>query len=297
LAEELRNLMAMHLGVTAFNVGNYCVPEFGQLAALMDELGYESLWTAEHIVLPDLPPGQAQRPGTMPIMDSIAIISYLAGFTTRLKFGTGVLLLPQHHPLLLAKQLASVDVLTRGRLIVGIGVGSVPEEAEAMAAPMSQRGRRANEYVEAMIAMWTMEHPRYSGRHISFDGINAYPRPVQKPHPPFVVGGRSEGAYRRTVRYCAGWFGFNMDLETTRGHIAGIAAAREKYGRPPELGEVEITVAPSEDLSRATIDAYAAAGVSRLLIRLPSGGDLADAEAVIRASAPANFGLELAVAT
>src|SRR5438105_8303894 len=245
----------MKIGLAGINVGTMAMPEFGKLATLAEELGYDSLWTAEHIVLPDVPPGESPRPGTLAFLDSAAALGYLAAHTRAMKLATGVLLLPQHHPLLLAKQLASVDVLTHGRLIVGIGVGSVPEEAEAMAAPMSQRGARANEFVEAMTAMWTMEHPSYSGRHISFSGINAYPRPVQKPHPPFVVGGRSEGAYRRTVRYCAGWFGFNMALETTRGHIAAIAAAREKYGRPAELGDVEITVAPSEDLSREVIDA------------------------------------------
>jgi probable F420-dependent oxidoreductase len=287
----------MHLGFTAFNVGNLAVPEFGRLAQLMDELGYESLWTAEHIVLPDLPPEKSVRPGTMPFLDSIAIIGYLAAFTTRLKLGTGVLLLPQHHPLLLAKQLASVDVLTRGRLIVGIGVGSVPEEAQAMGAPMSERGSRGTEYVEAMIAMWTMEHPRYSGRRISFDGINAYPRPVQKPHPPFVVGGRSEGAYRRTVRYCQGWFGYNMDLAQSKTHIAAIAAARKKYGRPAELGDVEITVAPSETVTRDVIDAYREAGVSRLLLRFNLSGTLAEAEDMIRANAPAQFGLTPVSAT
>jgi probable F420-dependent oxidoreductase len=284
----------MHLGFTAFNVGNLAVPEFGRLAQLMDELGYESLWTAEHIVLPDLPPEKAVRPGTMAFLDSIAIIGYLAAFTQRLKLATGVLLLPQHHPLLLAKQLASVDVLTRGRLIVGIGVGSVPEEAQAMGAPMAERGRRANEFVEAMIAMWTEEHPRYAGRHISFDGINAYPRPVQKPHPPFVVGGRSEGAYKRTVRYCQGWFGYNMSLEQTRVHIAALAAAREKYGRPAELGEVEISVAPSETVTREVIDAYREAGAHRLLLRFNQMGTLEQAEELIRANAPAEFGLTLA---
>src|SRR6476469_5124851 len=163
----------MHLGFTAFNVGNLAVPDFGPLAQLMEELGYESLWTAEHIVLPDLPPDKAVRPGTMPFLDSIAILSYVSAFTKTLKLGTGVLLLPQHHPLLLAKQLASVDVLSRGRLIVGIGVGSVPEEAHAMNAPMSERGARANNYLEAIIAMWTMEHPQYQGKLVQFSDINA----------------------------------------------------------------------------------------------------------------------------
>jgi len=284
----------MHLGFTAFNVGNLAVPDFGRLAQLMDDLGYESLWTAEHIVLPDLPPEQAVRPGTTPFLDSIAIIGYLAAFTQRLKLGTGVLLLPQHHPLLLAKQLASVDVLTRGRLIIGIGVGSVPEEAEAMGAPMSERGRRANEYVEAMVAIWTQEHPHYAGHQISLDGINAYPRPLQHPHPPFVVGGRSEGAYRRTVRYCQGWFGYNMSLEQSKTHIAALVVARAKYDRRAELGDVEITVAPSETVTRDVIDACREAGVSRLLLRFNQMGTLAEAEELIRANAPAKFGLELA---
>jgi probable F420-dependent oxidoreductase len=279
----------MHLGFTAFNVGNLAVPEFSRLAQLMDQLGYESLWTAEHIVLPDLPPGKAVRPGTLPFLDSIAIISYLASLTTNLKFGTGVLLLPQHHPLLLAKQLASVDVLTRGRLMVGIGVGAIPEEAQAMGAPMQERGARANQYLEAIIAMWTMEHPHYSGSHVAFDGINAYPRPVQQPHPPFVLGGYSEAAYRRMVRYCKGWFGYNLDLEQTKARISQINAARAKYVRPAELGEIEITVAQKEPLSQEVIEAYAAVGVDRLLLRFNQMGTLEEAEQLIRANAPSRF--------
>jgi alkanesulfonate monooxygenase SsuD/methylene tetrahydromethanopterin reductase-like flavin-dependent oxidoreductase (luciferase family) len=145
-----------------------------------------------------------------------------------MKLATGVLLLPQHNPLLLAKQLASVDVLSNGRLIVGIGVGSVEVEARAMNVPMSERGARANDYLNAMIAMWTMPHPTYSGRHVSFEGINAYPRPVQQPHPPFVVGGRTDGALRRTVRYAAGWYGYAMSLDQTREVLAALASVRAR---------------------------------------------------------------------
>jgi probable F420-dependent oxidoreductase len=277
----------MHLGFTAFNVGNLATPDFGRLAGLIEELGYESLWTAEHIVLPDLPPGpEVRRPGNTPFLDSIAVLGFLAAHTRRIKLATGVLLLPQHNPLLLAKQLASVDVLSGGRLIVGIGVGSVEEEAQAMGASMRERGSRANEYVEAMIALWTQEHPTYTGKHVSFGGINAYPRPVQKPYPPFVIGGRSDGAYRRTARYARGWFGFNISLEQTQAYMTAINQAVDRYGRPSELGPVEITVAPSEPLTATVIDAYSAAGVSRLLMRLPTDGTLADAEHMIRANAP-----------
>jgi probable F420-dependent oxidoreductase len=281
----------MHLGLASFNVGNLATPEFGDLAALAEDLGYESLWTAEHIVLPDLPPGKAVRPGLTPFLDSTAILSFLAACTQRMKLATGVLLLPQHNPLLLAKQMASVDVLSRGRLIVGIGVGSVEEEARALGSPMHNRGARANEYVEAMMALWTMPHPSYSGKHVQFDGIDAYPRPVQKPHPPFVVGGRSDGAYRRTARYAAGWYGFNLSLEQSKAQIAAVAEAVDRYGRPAELGPVEYTIAPSEALTPELVQDYASAGVSRLLLRLPATGTQADAERMISENAPAAFGL------
>jgi alkanesulfonate monooxygenase SsuD/methylene tetrahydromethanopterin reductase-like flavin-dependent oxidoreductase (luciferase family) len=195
------------------------------------------------------------------------------------------------NPLLLAKQLASVDVLSRGRLIVGIGVGSVEEEARAMGAPMTERGSRADDYVQAMIALWTQPHPSYTGRHVQFDGINAYPRPVQQPYPPFVVGGHSEGAYRRTVQSAAGWYGFNLDVERARAHVAGLTAARERYGRPDALGAVEITVAPREALTREIVQEYAAAGVSRLLLRLPTNAGIEAAEQVIRDNVPSHFGL------
>src|SRR3989442_4293558 len=120
----------MKLGLTSINVGNMASPDFRRIAELAEELGYDSLWTAEHIVLPDLPRGQTERPGDLAFLDPIATLGYLAACTRTIKLATGVLLLPQHHPLLLAKQLASVDVLTRGRLIVGIGVGSVELEAQ-----------------------------------------------------------------------------------------------------------------------------------------------------------------------
>src|SRR5919202_7009099 len=155
----------MKIGFTGINIGNLAHPELGRLAQLADELGFESLWTAEHIVLPDLPPGpETPRPGTLAFLDSIALLGYLAACTQRVKLGTGVLLLPQHKPLLLAKQLASVDVLSGGRLIVGIGVGAVELEAQAMGISMRERGSRANDYLEAMLALWRQEHPRYQGR-------------------------------------------------------------------------------------------------------------------------------------
>ena len=281
----------MKLGLAGINVGTLATPQFGRLAALAEELGYDSLWTAEHIVLPDLPPGETPRPGTMPFLDSIAALGFLAAHTRSMKLATGVLLLPQHNPLLLAKQLASVDVLSAGRLIVGIGVGGVEQEARAMGSPMHERGARANEYLNAMIALWTMPHPSYSGRHVSFEGINAYPRPAQQPYPPIVIGGRSEGAMRRTVRYAAGWYGYAMTLEQTREQLALLDSARQRYERRSDLGDIEITIHPREPITPETIQAYAELGVSRLVLTPARDEGLDRAEAVLRHYAPAQLGL------
>ncbi|HEY2596312.1 MAG TPA: TIGR03619 family F420-dependent LLM class oxidoreductase [Chloroflexota bacterium] len=276
----------MKLGLAGINVGTMAAPGFGPLAALAESLGYESLWTAEHIILADLPPGETPRPGTTPFLDSMAGLGFLAAHTQTMKLATGVLLLPQHNPLLLAKQLASVDVLSNGRLIVGIGVGSIEAEAVGMGAPMHERGARANDYLNAMIALWTQEHPHYTGRHVSFEGINAYPRPVQKPYPPFVVGGRADGALRRTVRYAAGWYGYAMSLEQTRELLQRLSAVGEKVQRPAALGDIEITIAPSEKITSETIAAYTEIGVSRLLVRPPQDRGLEAVEASIREYAP-----------
>ncbi|MDE3074201.1 MAG: TIGR03619 family F420-dependent LLM class oxidoreductase [Chloroflexota bacterium] len=281
----------MKIGFTAVNVGNLAVPEIGRLAEMAEELGYESFWTAEHIILPDLPPGQAERPGDLPMLDPIAVLSYIAARTRTLKLATGVLLLPQHEPLLLAKQLASLDVLSNGRTIVGIGVGGVEAEAKAIGVPMSERGARATEYLEAMIALWSMDHPRYSGRYVSFEGINAYPRPIQQPHPPLVGGGRSEGALRRAVKYCSGWFGFAQTVEITSGILRTIQDIRQRIPRPVELGELEITANPQEPMNRETVEAYAALGVRRLLHRFPPFASVVEMEQILRDNAPSKLGL------
>lgn len=280
----------MKYGLAGINVGGLAVPAVGRIAELAEELGYESVWTAEHIVLPDLPAGQTERPGAMPMLDSLVMLGYVAARTHTLRLATGVLLLPQHEPLLLAKQLASLDVVCEGRLIVGLGVGGVEAEAKALGVPMSERGARAGDYVRAMQAVWTMEHPSYAGKYATFEGINAFPRPVQQPHPPLVFGGRAPAVLRRTLRYGAGWYGWGMDVEGTRSVLASLAAAAQTVQRPAGLGKLEITIAPRESLTPDVIAAYHELGVERLLLRLPSLSPLEDIEAAIRGHAPEKLG-------
>jgi len=179
-----------------------------------------------------------------------------------------VIILPQRQALVLAKQLASLDVLSNGRLIFGLGVGWCEPEMRSVGAPFAERGRVADDYLAAMRAVWTQPKPSYKGPYVSFDGVQAMPRPVQAPVP-IVVGGRTAPAYRRAVTQGHGWYGFAIGVEDTQKIAATLRETAKKHARPAELGRLEVSVTPpSLDVpDKATIDAYAAAGVDRLILR------------------------------
>ena len=176
-----------------------------------------------------------------------------------------MIILPQRNPLVLAKELASVDVVSRGRLIFGLGVGYLEPEFRALGAPFEDRGAVTDEAIEAIKALWTMEKPAYKGRFFSFEGIDAQPRPVQKPHPPIVVGGMSRSGARRAARYGNGWYGFLTDIDATARSIEWIHGYIANGIRPRELGEVEISVTPPMRVTREVIDRYEEIGVHRLI--------------------------------
>jgi alkanesulfonate monooxygenase SsuD/methylene tetrahydromethanopterin reductase-like flavin-dependent oxidoreductase (luciferase family) len=172
--------------------------------------------------------------------------------------------LPQRNPVVLAKELASVDVLSKGRLTFGIGIGYLKPEFDAIGAPFDHKGPRTEEFLAAMIALWSMEKPEYRGRFLSFGGINAMPRPVQKPHPEIVFGGMTKDAYSRTARLANGWFGFALDVDSTIKSIEGLRSACKTAGRRFE--ELEISVAPRAKLDRDSANRFAEAGVHRLIL-------------------------------
>src|SRR3989454_12399435 len=160
-----------------------------RIAGAAEEADLESLWTGEHVVLPDpqAPPSPA-APRT-PFLDPSVALAHVAAHTQRIKLGTGIIILPQRNPLVLAKELASVDVVSGGRLIFGLGVGFLKAEFDALGIPFTDKGERAIEYLQAMLAIWTQDKPEYHGRFFAFRGVQAWPRPAQSPHPPIVIGG------------------------------------------------------------------------------------------------------------
>lgn len=237
-----------------------------RIGALAEELGYESLWAPEHVVLPS--PRQSPSPmdPDYPILDPLIALALVAGVTRRVRLGTGVLILPQHNPVRLAKEVASLDVVSEGRTVLGVGVGYLEPEMAAMGVTPRGRGARADEFLQAMRTLWYDEAPAMDGSHVSFSGVDAWPRPVQE-RIPVVVGGRSPAAFRRAVRYGSGWYGFRLDRARAEGDISSLRASASAAGRDPS--ELTVTVTPTEKLTPEVVADYAALGVHRLAVMQP----------------------------
>jgi len=260
----------MKIGICSANSGPYTTrAALDSLAELAEQHLVESVWVSEHPVLADpRQPPSPMDPGD-PILDPVASLAYLAGRTGSVRLGTGVIVLPFRNPLILAKELATVDVLSGGRLIFGIGVGYVRQEFDAVGVPFAGRGTRTEEYLAAMRAIWTQPHPGSRGQVFSFGGVQANPRPVQRPHPPVVVGGYARAVLRRTVRDADGWYGWGLDLAATARYMASLRSAAAEVARRDGLGPLEITITPPGDIDVATAADYADLGVDRLNLMLP----------------------------
>ena len=257
----------MKLGLFGINFGPCADPEVAaRVARAAEAAGYESDWTGEPVVLPDPQAPPSPAPPQTPMLDPAVALAFLAGHTRRLRLGTGIIILPQRNPLVLAKELASVDVLSGGRLIFGIGIGYLQPEFDALGVPFTDKGARTVEYLEAMLALWTQPQPGYRGRFVSFEGIQAFPRPVQQPHPPIVFGGATPPAFRRAVTYASGWYGYALDVQATARCVEGLQAAARRYGRPSALGELEISVTPIGKVDADAVKRFADIGVHRLIV-------------------------------
>ena len=257
----------MKIGLFAINYGTCADPEVAvRVARHAEAAGFESVWTGEHVALPDPAPRGFTMPASLPLLDTIAALTLVAAHTSTIKVASGIIVLPLRNPVILAKELASVDVVSNGRLTAGFGAGYVAAEFAAAGVPMAGRGVRMEDYIRAMRALWSMDRPVYQGRFVSFTGIDAHPRPRQRPAPPIVIGGEAPAALRRAVMMAEGWYGFNLDVPET-GRLAG--ALRQLAGeceRPAGLGRLELTVTPSGPLDKATVDRYAELGIDRLVL-------------------------------
>ncbi len=261
----------MKLGYFGIGSGPCAEPDTAIRAARAAEAaGFESVWTGEHVVLPSprVPPSPV--PPEFPMLHPSTALAFVAAATQTLRLGTGIVILPQRNPVVLAKELASVDVLSGGRLIFGVGVGYLKPEFDALGVSFRDKGARTDEYIDAIRALWTQPAPSFKGRFVSFEGIDAQPRPVQRPHPPVVIGGMSEGAFARAVRRGNGWYGFALDVDATARCVEGLREAAKRIERPAELGPLEISVTPAVGLDRETVKRFEDLGVQRLIPLSPA---------------------------
>ncbi len=261
----------MKLGYFGIGSGPCAEPDTAIRAARAAEAaGFESVWTGEHVVLPSprVPPSPV--PPEFPMLHPSTALAFVAAATQTLRLGTGIVILPQRNPVVLAKELASVDVLSGGRLIFGVGVGSLKPEFDALGVSFRDKGARTDEYIDAIRALWTQPAPSFKGRFVSFEGIDAQPRPVQRPHPPVVIGGMSEGAFASAVRRGNGWYGFALDVDATARCVEGLREAEKRIERPAGLGPLEISVTPAVGLDRDTVKRFEDLGVQRLIPLSPA---------------------------
>jgi probable F420-dependent oxidoreductase len=247
----------------------------GDLAEALEERGFESLWVPEHSHIPvrrDSPwPGGDQLPRVYyDALDPIVALTAAAARTSTLRLGTAVLIAPQRDPIQTAKSLATLDVLSGGRLEVGIGAGWNLEEMANHGTDPGRRFLRMREVAEAMVAIWTQDAAEYHGELVDFDPIYAWPKPVQRPHPRIHVGGAAPKALARVVRYGDGWIPLmgRGDLDMRRV-LADLRALAREAGRDPDSLEVTLCYAPKD---RAELAGYAEAGVTRVCFSLPSAG-------------------------
>src|SRR5262245_35061207 len=239
----------MKFGLFGINMNICSNPDMATgVAQAAEAAGFESVWTGEHVVLPDPQVPPSPLPPNSPLLDPAIALAFVAAHTKKVKLGTGIIILPQRNPLVLAKELASVDVVSGGRLIAGFGIGYLKPEFDALGAPFEHKGARTIEYLEAMVNVWSAPQPAYRGRFVSFSGIQALPRPIQQPHPPIVIGGATPQAFRRAVSHANGWYGFAHDLESTATCLASLRRALTEVERPPALGEVEVSITPRGSL-------------------------------------------------
>jgi len=265
--QKLRSDSAMKFGLRYCNTGRYTDPARAvELLQAGEAAGFESAWTVEHTVLPagyESPypysdDGKiAGGNNEIPLPDPLIWMSYVAARTESILLGTGILILPQHNPVTTAKQVATLDLMSGGRVLLGIGVGWLKEEFDALGANFDERAARTDEYVAAMRALWTEDVPTFSGEFVSFEGAYCRPQPTRSV--PIIVGGHSKAAAKRAGRLGDGFFPARITSPDLLALARDTAAA---HGRDPDA--LEITSSLPQNLD--DIPALAALGVDRILV-------------------------------
>lgn len=264
----------MKAGIFFANSGPFARPEpFAQLVREAEQLGFESIWTVEHVAIPQPhTPYPGSKDGRMPGGDEVPIpdplipLAYAAAITSKIRLSTGIVILPQRHPLYLAKQLATLDVLSHGRTMVGIGSGWMKEEFEALGIDFHARGARTDESIQALRVLWTEHVASFHGKHFHFHDVMSFPKPVQSGGVPIHVGGHSPAAARRAGRFGDGFFPTVTGAEALKKIFSLAHEEARKAGRNPD--SIELSAVAPDDLDK--VKEIRDLGVARAIFRPPS---------------------------
>ena len=260
----------MDIGVFIFDT-DYSIP-VDDLARELEARGFESLFVPEHTHIPVSRKSPFPSGGELPkqyshTLDPFVSLAYAAAVTTKLKVGTGICLVPQRDPIVTAKSIASLDLMSQGRFVFGMGGGWNVEEMEDHGATYKTRFALMKEHVLAMKALWAEGDAEFHGEHVNFEKSWAYPKPFQTPHPPLLMGGETDYTLRRVVDYCDGWFPRGRGGFDPARSMARLKKMADEVGRDMSTLQVSVFGAPPD---AQTLENYAQAGINRAIIGLPS---------------------------
>jgi probable F420-dependent oxidoreductase len=263
----------MQFGAHIFGVGALADPvTLGEVARLAESLGYHSVFLADHVLVPRhlMSKYPYSRDGGFPYdpdrdwLDPLVALGYLAGQTQRIRLGTSITVVPMRHPIITAKQIATADHLSGGRVIFGAGVGWMAEEFALLGASFHDRGRRMDEYLQLMKVLWTEANPHFQGDYFQVADCGFAPKPVQKPHVPLWIGGESQAALRRAARFGDGWHSAGTSLAALPDQLRILRTALREAGRQEQ--DFVISAFPTDRFTRELVRQFAAHGVTHLLV-------------------------------
>ena len=260
--------------------GTFITKQHGEAIATdvrhAEQLGFESAWIAEHLIMPVKQDsaypysadGRFLVPPDAPFHDPLLVLAYIAALTTKIRLATGIFVLPLRNVFVTAKSIATLDNLSQGRVIFGVGIGWLKEEFEAVGMKFEDRALRTREYLELMIELWSKSDPVYQGKTVATEGMKFMPKTVQQPHPPIVFGGTSEPALKRTVKLGDGWYGIAHSMDEARTLISRL----REYARVAERTrpiEITLSLRTGKPLTADDVRRLAEMGVDRTLAGLP----------------------------
>jgi probable F420-dependent oxidoreductase len=263
----------MQVGYFAVGIGRAVDPQrVRTIATTSERLGFSTIWAPEHVVLLEeyaskypYSSGKFPAPLDIPIGDPLTTLAYAAACTSKIRLATGICLVPEHNPLVLAKTVATVDRLCGGRFVLGVGVGWLAEEFQALGISFARRAQRTREYIDVMRQLWTERSSSHQGEFVNFGKVLSYPKPVSDKGVPVWFGGESDPALRRVAQYGDGWIGFNVMPDQAAEKVRRIEQLLEANGR--KRSDVHLTVSPytnpikTDDLKR-----YRDAGVEEIAL-------------------------------